>query len=504
MPALSAYANMSRMIDENTAIEQADKTALLGTTLVDADGPFLNPAIESILQFRDALWSGPLVLLLVFAGVYQTVRLRGLQFRYLLYSLKLVFIPRFLAKEGEKRTGFLKKYGANKTGDLSSFQSLMTALAGAIGTGNVTGIATAVVAGGVGALFWMWIIALFGMATAYSEALLAVKFREFNKEGHACGGPMYTLRNGVKSKALAMAFALFGAIAAFGIGNLVQANSVADAVYSVHGVSRELTGGIMVLLLGAVVLGGIDSIGRLAGYLVPFMAVAYLGAGITILLVHADRIIPAFGLIVRSAFTGQAAVGGFIGSSLMMALQQGVSKGVFSNEAGLGSLSIAAATAKAPHPAQQGFFAISGVFISTMLVCTITGLVLAVTQVLGSTTPTGELITGSALALDAFASVYPALKHLVFIALVLFAFTTILAWAYYGEKCMEYLCGTRVAYAYRWVYTAVVYFGAVLELELVWGVTEIANGLMAIPNLIAIILLSRVVKTETKDYFKTK
>ncbi|MEY3182688.1 MAG: D-alanine/glycine transport protein sodium-dependent [Pseudomonadota bacterium] len=489
------------MIDKNIPIKQADTSALPGTALLDADGPFINPAIESILQFRDALWSGPLILLLVFTGLYQTIQLRGLQFRYLFYSLKLVFVPRFLTEQSVAHTAPVRNK-SKKSGDLSSFQSLMTALAGAIGTGNVTGIATAVVSGGIGALFWMWVIALFGMATAYSEALLAVKFRDFNQEGHACGGPMYTLKNGLKSTYLAMAFALFGAIAAFGIGNLVQANSVADAVYSVHGISKEITGGVMVLLLGAVVLGGINSIGRLAGYLVPFMAVAYLGAGFAILGVHADQILPAFGLILRSAFTGQAAVGGFLGSTLIMALQQGVSKGVFSNEAGLGSLSIAAATAQAPHPAQQGFFAISGVFISTMLVCTITGLVLAVTQVLGSVTPTGELITGSALALDAFASVYPPLKYLVFIALVLFAFTTTLAWAYYGEKCVEFLCGTRIAYGYRWLYTGVVYFGAVLELELVWGITEIANGLMAIPNLIAIILLSRVVKTETRDYLK--
>jgi AGCS family alanine or glycine:cation symporter len=230
------------------------------------------------------------------------------------------------------------------------------------------------------------------------------------------------------------------------------------------------------------------------------MAIAYLTVGIGILILHADRLWPALELIVVSAWTGQAAVGGFLGATLMMAIQQGVSKGVFSNEAGLGSLSIAAASAQAPHPAQQGFFAIGGVFISTMLVCTVTGLVLAVTQVLGSVTPTGELITGSALAIQAFASVYAPLQHLVFIALVLFAFTTILAWGYYGEKCTEYLCGLRMAYAYRWLYTGVVFFGAILELELVWGVAEIANGLMAIPNLIAIVLLSRVVCTETQGY----
>jgi len=425
----------------------------IATVSVDAEGPFQTPAIDAILSLRDALWGGPLALLLVFVGLYQTIRLRGIQFRHLAYSLRMVFRP---AKEKDDHDH--KTHKVEKTsGDISSFQALMTALAGAIGTGNVTGIATAVVTGGVGALFWMWVIALFGMATAYSEALLAVKYREFNEQGAACGGPMYTLKNGLKTKRLAYVFALFGAIAAFGIGNLVQANSVADAVFSVHGVSREITGVIMMVVLGAVVLGGIESIGRLAGVLVPFMALGYLGAGLVVLAVHIDKLFPALGLIVTSAFTGQAAVGGFVGSTLMMALQQGVSKGVFSNEAGLGSLSIAASTAQAAHPAKQGFFAISGVFISTMMVCTVTGLVLAVTGVLGSTTPTGEVITGSALALDAFTSVYAPFRYVVFIGLVLFAFTTILAWAYYGEKCMEFLFGSKVAYGYRWVFTLVIF-----------------------------------------------
>jgi len=466
--------------------------------LIDADGPFVTPGIESVLLLRDALWSGPLVIMMVFVGVFQTIRLRGIQFRYLPHAFSLLLGFKKASHQRETRDHTKPK----KQGDISSFQALMTALAGAIGTGNVTGIATAITTGGLGALFWMWVIALFGMATAYSETLLAVKYREFNAEGAVSGGPMYTLKNGLKAKRLAWVFAFFGAIAAFGTGNLVQANSVADAVYAVHGVAPIITGIVLMITLGMVVLGGIKTIGRFAGVLVPFMALTYLLIGLIVIGIHIDKIGPAFMTIVESAFTGQAAVGGFLGSTIMAAVQQGVSKGVFSNEAGLGSLSIAAATAQVAEPAQQGFFAVTGVFISTMMVCTITGLVLAVTGVLGVTTPAGDLITGSALALHAFASVYAPFQYIVFIGLILFAFTTILAWAYYGEKCTEYLFGSRAAYVYRWIYTSVTLFGAILELELVWGITEIANGLMVIPNLISVLLLSRVVKQETTQYTK--
>lgn len=444
---------------------------------------------ESIFQFRDLLWGGPLVFLLVLAGLYQTWQLKGLQFRYLIRSLKMVLS---------------KRKDAKMEGDISSFQSLMTALAGAIGTGNIAGIATAVAIGGFGSLFWMWLIAFLGMATAYSEALLAVKYRVINAQGAMAGGPMYTLERGLKTPKLAFLYALFGALATFGIGNLVQANSVAHAVSTIIPESQFITGIVMAVITGAVVIGGIGSIGRVAGILVPFMAIMYLSAGLIILLINYQKILPAFQLIFSSAFTGQAAMGGFAGSSMIMAVQYGVSKGVFSNEAGLGSLSIAAATAKVDHPAEQGLFAISGVFISTLMVCTITGLVLAVTGVLGSVGADGQVLTGSSMAMAAFDSVIPGLKYVVLLGLILFAFTTVLAWGYYGEKCVEYMMGLKAAYVYRWLYTVVVFVGAMMKLDLVWALSDVANGFMAIPNLIAIIFLSKVVKEETELYFSTK
>lgn len=441
---------------------------------------------ELIFKARDFIWTGPLAILLVSVGLYQTFQLRGIQFRCLGRSLKMIFRPTDHKAEG----------------DISSFQSLMTALAGAIGTGNVAGIATAVAIGGFGSLFWMWLIAFLGMATAYSEALLAVKFRVSNENGAMAGGPMYALERGLKARKLAIAYALFGAIAALGTGCMVQSNSVANAVSVVLPNQHFSTGIIMMVLTGTVILGGIASIGRVAGVLVPLMAVLYLCAGASVLIYHHDRLWDALQLIFTSAFTGQAATGGFVGSTMILAIQFGLSKGLFSNEAGLGTLSIAASTAKTSHSAKQGLLAISGVFISTILVCSITGLVLAVTQVLGLYGADGTLLNGSSMAMTAFASVWSPLKYLVLIGLILFAFTTVLAWAYYGEKCMEYLFGLRVAYFYRWIYTAAILVGAVLNLELVWGIADLANGFMAIPNLIAIVGLSQVVRQETKLYFE--
>jgi len=445
-------------------------------------------SVDSILWLKDLLWSGPFLFLLVAVGLYQTIRLRGLQFRYLGASLKLIFTRR---KE------------AQAEGDISSFQSLMTSLAGAIGTGNIAGIATAVGVGGFGALFWMWIIAFLGMATAYSETLLAVKYRIVNKDGAMAGGPMYSLARGLKMPRLAALYALFGALAALGIGNLVQANSVTHAITTAFSVNNVSVGVVLMLLVGAVFLGGINSIGRVAEWLVPFKATLYLSVGLSILVVHYDRLWDAFQLIFSSAFTGQAATGGFLGSTMLLAMQYGVSKGVFSNEAGLGSLAIAAASAKTEQPAEQGMFAISGVFISTMLVCTITGLVLAVTGVLGQVGPNGELLTGSSLVMAAFESVMPGLQYVAVIGLVLFAFTTVLAWGYYGEKCVEYLFGLKIARLYRWLYTLIVLIGSLVKLELAWALADLANGFMALPNLIAVVGLSGVVQLETKRYLET-
>lgn len=446
-------------------------------------------SIESVYAFRDMLWSGPLLVLLVAVGLYQTIQLKGLQFRHLKLAFSLIFKSR---------------KAAQTEGDISSFQTLMTSLAGAIGTGNIAGIATAVSVGGFGSLFWMWIIAFLGMATAYSETLLSVKFRITNADGKMAGGPMYYLSRGLKMPKLAALFALFGALAALGIGNLVQANSVTHAITTAFPIDKVTVGVVMMVITGAVFLGGITRIGHFAEWLVPFKATLYLSVGFFIIIVNYNHLWEALQLIVTSAFSGQAAIGGFMGSTMILAVQYGVSKGVFSNEAGLGSLSIAAASAKTEQPVEQGLLAVSGVFISTMLVCTVTGLVLAVTGVLGKTGADGQLLTGSSLVMAAFDSVYPGLQYVVVIGLILFAFTTVLAWGYYGEKCVEYLFGLKIAYAYRWIYTLMIFVGALLKLEVVWAIADLANGFMAFPNLIAILGLSRIVQLETKAYFRNK
>ncbi|MFM8454881.1 MAG: alanine/glycine:cation symporter family protein, partial [Gammaproteobacteria bacterium] len=364
------------------------------------------------------------------------------------------------------------------------------------GTGNITGIATAVAIGGVGSLFWMWVVALLGMATAYSETLLSIKYRSQNAEGAMSGGPMYTLLNGVGSKRLAQSFAFLASIAVIGTGCMVQAHSVTDAIRDVWAdywwADRWIIGVVLAVLVGSVILGGVKSIGKVAGVLVPFMASLYLLAGIFVLLYHYQNITSAFSEIIKSAFSGQAAAGGFMGSTVMLAVRMGVARGLFSNEAGLGSLPIAAASSQIKHPAQQGLLSVAGVFISTMLVCTITGLVLAVTNVL----PTGK--TGSCLAMAAFSSVMPEFKFVVLGGLILFAFTTILAWEYYGEKCIEFLFGLKAAHYYRWVYVLMAVLGASVEdLKIIWNFADIANALMAIPNLLSILLLSKIVKAES-------
>ena len=448
---------------------------------------------ESLIYgFKQLMWGGPLLIVLFGVGLYMTLQLQGLQFRKLGHALSLLAAP----------------FGRNKStaagevgGDIPSFQSLMTALAGSIGTGNITGIAAAVVTGGLGALFWMWVMAFVGMATAYSETLLGVKYREKNAKGYMSGGPMYTLLHGLKSKRIATLYALLGGFATIGIGCMVQSNSMVDAVASITDTNRFLMGSGLALLVGLVIIGGVRSIGRVAGILVPFMAIAYLAAGIFVLMMHNDRIFEAFHLIIQSAFTGQAAVGGFLGSTIMMALQSGVQFGVFANEAGLGSLSIAGASAQVKKPAEQGMMAISGVFISTMIVCTITGLVLVVTQVIG-TEIDGHVVSGSPLAMMAFASVHTSLQIVVLLGLNLFAFTTMLGWAYYGEKCFEFLLGVYFVPVYRWLFIIGVVLGAVMELNLVWAIANIASGLMALPNLYAVFKLSDVVKAETHAYLQ--
>lgn len=439
------------------------------------------------LRFLDLLyawiWGPPLLILLVGIGIYLTIVLKGLQFTYLPYALRLAF-------------GSQKK-GAGE-GDITHFASLMTALAATIGIGNIAGVATAMTVGGFGALFWMWVTALIGMAIKYAEAILAVKFRTQDDRGEMCGGPMYFIEYGLGWKWLAFAFAAFGAIGAFGGGNMLQANSVADVMKSMFGIETWITGIVIAIITGLTLLGGIQSIGKVASILVPFMAIFYiLGSG-AILLVHFAKIPHALMMIVSSAFTGQAAVGGFMGAGVLLAIQVGVSRGLMTSEAGLGTASIAAAAARTDFPGRQALVSMTGCFLATIVMCSATGLVLAVTDVFGTIGPTGKLINGATLTLAAFNSVFSWGGYIVTIGLLLFAFTTILGWAYYGEKCVEYLLGTRSIPYYRFLFTLIVIPGAILELDVVWKVSDICNGLMAIPNLIGLCALSGVVIAETR------
>lgn len=445
--------------------------------------------LETILfEIRHLLWGGLLVGLIGAMGIYLTLSLKGLQFRYFFHSLQVLFFPhKHLTSEGS-------------SGDISPFQSFMTALAGAIGTGSITGVAIAITIGGYGAIFWLWVTSLFGMIIAYSENILAIKFRIQNEKGEMSGGPMYTLLNGLKQPWLAKAFALFGAIAAFGIGATVQSNSTAGAIETLFNTAPWITGLVMAILSAMVILGGVRKLGLVASYLVPLMTVLYIGASVIILSCNWEQIVPSLTMIVNSAFSGQAPLGGFAGSSLLLALQMGSARAVFSNEAGLGSCPIAAASAKTSYPALQGMLAMSGVFVSSLVICTMTGLVLAVTQSLGQVDVHGTLITGAPLAISAFNQNLPGAPYIVLGCLALFGFTTLIAWAYYGEKCIEFLFGTKFINGYRFLYIALIVFGAVANLHLIWAFADVANGLMCIPNLIGIGCLVKVVSAETKRY----
>ena len=447
--------------------------------------------MEQILSLLDTaygvVWGAPLLLLLTGIGLYLTIRLKGLQFTYLPYALKLAFGP---------------QHPGQGKGDITHFQSLMTALAATIGIGNIAGVATAMTVGGRGALFWMWITALIGMATKYAEALLAVKFRVIDSRGEMCGGPMYFIEEGLGWKWLAIAFAFFGAVAAFGGGNMLQANSVSDVMSSMFNIDPMWTGIILAVLTGLTILGGIKSIGQIAGFLVPFMAILYIGGGVIILIVMYERIPEAILNIFHYAFTQDAAIGAFAGSTVAMAVQTGISRGLMTSEAGLGTASIAAAAAKTDLPGRQALVSMTGSFLATVVMCSITGLVLGVTDVFGGVDAAGKSLNGASMTLAAFNSVFPWGGYIVTIGLLLFAFTTLIGWAYYGEKCVEYLFGERSVPIYRILFTLIVIPGAVLELEVVWKISDIFNGLMAFPNLIALAALSGVVVKETKDFIK--
>ena len=444
------------------------------------------PLSDAIESFASVVW-GEFVLipLLSFVGIYLTIGLRAMPWRYLLDAFRLLRRPAQNDADGE----------------ISPFQALSTALAATIGTGNIAGVATAIYLGGPGALFWMWIIALFGMATKYSEAVLALKYRQRDEHGQFVGGPMYYIQNGLgrRWRWLAQSFAVFGMIAAFGIGNMVQSNSVADVMASGFSLSPLATGFGMALVAAVVIVGGVRRIGEFAQRLVPGMALCYLLGALFILARHADALPQAFALILTSAFSGHAAEGGFIGASVWMALRWGFARGIFSNEAGLGSAAIAHAAAKSKEPVRQGMVAMLGTFIDTIVMCTLTGLVVITTGAWSSGTQGASM---SSLAFET--SLGSGGGAFVAIALAVFAFTTIIGWSYYGERCASYLFGNVVIPFYRMTWICAIVMGAIFKLSLVWVLADLFNGLMAIPNLIALVLLSPVVFIETRSYFRNR
>lgn len=444
-------------------------------------------AIESFISAINGVVWGPMMLVLIL-GV-------GL---FLSIGLKLMPILRIGTGFRLLWSGRTASAGDEKEGEIPPFQALMTAMSATVGTGNIAGVATAIFLGGPGALFWMWITALIGMATKYSEAVLAVKYRETDEKGQHVGGPMYYIKNGLgKNWAwMGVAFAIFGAIAGFGIGNTVQSNSVADVLHANFSIPTWISGLLMMILVGAVILGGIKRIGHVAGALVPFMALSYLVAGLIVLAINAHLLPQALDLIFTHAFSPIAAQGGFAGAAVWAAIRFGVARGVFSNEAGLGSAPIAHAAAQTHDPVRQGMIAMLGTFLDTLVICTITGLVIVSS---GAWTG-GE--SGAALTSQAFATALPGLgNYVVAISLAIFAFTTIIGWSFYGERCVEFLFGIKAITPYRILWILAIPLGATLSLDFVWLVADTLNAMMAIPNLVALALLSPVVFKLTREYF---
>ncbi|MEE9140350.1 MAG: sodium:alanine symporter family protein [Alphaproteobacteria bacterium] len=450
--------------------------------------------VEAILgEVSGFIWGPVMLALLLGTGVYLSAGLRLLPWRKLGLGIRLT--ARGVRKEKQKGEG-----------EITPFQALSVALSGQIGTGNIAGVATALYFGGPGAIFWMWITALVGMATQYSEAVLAVRFRKVDEAGRYVGGPMYYIRHGLHRRWhwLAVLFALFAMIAAFGIGNMVQANSVAhvfgdslERYFEIpRGVTEPVTGLILAGLIFIVIIGGVRRIAEWAERLVPVMAVAYVAGALLILAMHAPAIPMAFAQIFTAAFTGEAAAGGAAGGGILLAIRWGVARGVFSNEAGLGSTPIAHAAARTTDPVNQGMIAMLGTFIDTIVVCTMTALVILVTGALASG------LNGAALSALAFSQALPGLgDFIVTFGLVVFAFTTLLAWSYYGERCVEYLFGLKLIPIYRLVWVVMIFVGALGKLNLVWLLSDVMNGLMAIPNLLALLLLSPLVFKLSREYF---
>ena len=439
--------------------------------------------LEILNEIDAFVWGPPLLVLLVGTGILLTFRLKLLQVFKLPQALGLIF--------SAKNDG---------SGDVNSFKALCTALAATVGTGNIVGVATAIKAGGPGALFWMWMAAFFGMATKYSECLLAVKYRTVDANGNISGGPMYYIENGLgkKYKPLAVMFAVFGVLCAyFGIGTFAQVNSIVEITQISAGIPVVYTGIALTVVVAAVTIGGLKSIATVAAKVVPAMALLYFLTTVGIMIVFADQVPAAIATVLNSAFTPTAAQGGFLGATVMLAMRSGVARGVFSNESGLGSAPIVAAAAKTKWAAEQGLISMTGTFIDTIIICTLTGLSLVVSGVW-----CGPL-NGAAMTESAFNMAFPAFGSiLLLVGLVLFAFTTILGWNYYGERCVEYLMGVKAILPYRIIFICLIACGPFLKLEEIWVLADIVNGLMAIPNLIALIALSGVVVAETKAYQK--
>jgi len=442
----------------------------------------LNKVIGEVNSF---VWGPAMLVAILGTGLFLMIGLRLMPLLKLGTGFRLLWRGRVLGEAG--------------TGEISPFQALMTALSATIGNGNIAGVATAVFLGGPGALFWMWCTALVGMATKFSEAVCAVRYREVDELGNHVGGPMYYIKNGLSKKWhwLAPTFAIFGAIAGFGIGNTVQSNSVADVMHATFSVPHWVTGVVIMVLVGLVIIGGIRRIAHVAEYLVPFMAISYLIFGLIIMAIYADGIPAAIALILKHAFTPAAAEGGFAGAAVWAALRFGVARGIFSNEAGLGSAPIAHAAATTKDPVRQGTVAMLGTFIDTIIVCSVTGLAIILTGAWTS----GK--TGAALTSAAFESAVPGIGAvIVALASALFAFTTLLGWSFYGEKCIEYLFGIKSITPFRVAWVVVIPIGAVANLGIIWLVADTLNALMAIPNLIALLLLSPVIFKLTREYWK--
>ena len=441
------------------------------------------------------VWGPVMLLFLVGTGIFLTLRLKFLPWRNLWYAISMIF------------TGH-----EEQEGDISPFQSLMTALAATIGTGNIVGVATAMVLGGPGALVWMWISAAFGLSTKYGESVLAVKYRESNSVREMAGGPMYAMKHGIKNKfigsTLAVLFSLFVVFSSFGIGNMTQANSISAALFTSYAIPTWLSGAVITLLSLLILLKGIKRIGQVSSFVVPFMAVFYFIAAMVVIVTNFSAIPSGIAEMFRMAFSVEAVsggLGGAITASMLTSMRWGVARGVFSNEAGLGSAPIAAAAAQTDHPSRQGYVNMTGTFFDTMVVCMLTGLVIASTGVLGTIDPaTGKLVSGAQLTILAFSKVFGTYgKLIVSISLSLFAFSTIIGWAYYGEKALEYLVKSRkVIISYRIFFSLITFIGATTTLEIVWNFSDTMNGLMAIPNLICLIWLSNDIAEECFSYEK--